>query len=394
MIYKNFKYGIIGCGRMGQEHIKNILYLKTTGEKCIIEAICDPNKGSITETFDLLKRYQKNVKVYNNYIDLVNDISINIVIIAVPNYKHYEILNYCLINKKNILIEKPICTTIKDCVNIYNQLKSSDSYDITPLLWIGMQFMYIKPIQELLNKVKLNNIGNVKMISIKEHTYPSPNKVDNWNTEFKKTGGAILERCTHLFHLMYLLAVSKPVSVYASGYLNVNIRDKQFYNMKTDLVDNAYAIVNFENGIRANLDICMFAEGSEDQSQLCAVGDKGKIEVFLPKNKILISKRPDNEDKINNIPHNIENKLIEEYYLQEDEEIIQLGYNFGGTYWQHFNYLQSLKFSKKANVDYKQGLIAVIIAIAIELSIKENRLINLSELISDKILSEMVDLNE
>jgi myo-inositol 2-dehydrogenase / D-chiro-inositol 1-dehydrogenase len=43
-----------------------------------------------------------------------------------------------------------------------------------------------------------------------------------------------------------------------------------------DIIDNAYVIVEFENGVRALLDLCMFAENS--LYQVCVVGVGGWCE--------------------------------------------------------------------------------------------------------------------
>lgn len=44
-----------------------------------------------------------------------------------------------------------------------------------------------------------------------------------------------------------------------------------------DIIDNAYVIVEYENGARAMLDLCMFAEGSQNEQEVAVVGDKGKV---------------------------------------------------------------------------------------------------------------------
>lgn len=48
-----------------------------------------------------------------------------------------------------------------------------------------------------------------------------------------------------------------------------------------DIIDNAYVIVDFENGSRGMLDLCMFAEGSKNEQGISVVGDIGKVR-FLP----------------------------------------------------------------------------------------------------------------
>lgn len=48
-----------------------------------------------------------------------------------------------------------------------------------------------------------------------------------------------------------------------------------------DIIDNAYVIVEFDNGSRGMLDLCMFAEGSRNEQEICVVGDIGKVQIQL-----------------------------------------------------------------------------------------------------------------
>ena len=62
------------------------------------------------------------------------------------------------------------------------------------------------------------------------------------------------------------------------AYGNVKILTER----KPDIIDNGFVIVNFKNGVRGLLDLCMFAENSDMQEELVAVGDIGKIETSVP----------------------------------------------------------------------------------------------------------------
>lgn len=53
-----------------------------------------------------------------------------------------------------------------------------------------------------------------------------------------------------------------------------------------DIIDNAYVIVEFENGSRGMLDLCMFAEGSKNEQEIVVVGNTGKVE-FSPPHRLL-----------------------------------------------------------------------------------------------------------
>lgn len=48
-----------------------------------------------------------------------------------------------------------------------------------------------------------------------------------------------------------------------------------------DIIDNAYVIVEFQNGSRGMLDLCMFAEGSKNEQEIAVVGDIGKVSLSL-----------------------------------------------------------------------------------------------------------------
>lgn len=44
-----------------------------------------------------------------------------------------------------------------------------------------------------------------------------------------------------------------------------------------DIIDNAFVMVEYDNGSRAMLDLCMFAEGSANEQEISVVGDYGKV---------------------------------------------------------------------------------------------------------------------
>jgi predicted dehydrogenase len=124
--------------------------------------------------------------------------------------------------------------------------------------------------------------GGVKMLTIREHRFPFLQKVGNWNRFNRNSGGTLVEKCCHFFDLMRLVAGCNPVRVMASGGQAVNHLDEVFDGMRSDIWDHAYVIVDFESGMRAMLELCMFAEGSRYQEEISAVGPTGKIECLVP----------------------------------------------------------------------------------------------------------------
>ena len=79
--------------------------------------------------------------------------------------------------------------------------------------------------------------------------------------------------------------------VLASGGHNVNHLDELYDGEMPDILDNAFTIVEYESGVRAMLDLCMFAEATRNQEEISVVGDKGKVEALIPEDIVRIGIR-------------------------------------------------------------------------------------------------------
>ena len=333
-----FKYGIIGAGTMGQEHIKNVNLL----DNAKVTSICDPNEGSLNQSSSLITN---DFNSYRNLDELINNDDADAYIIATPNFTHIEVLEKILKTNKHLLIEKPLCTTIDDCKKF--QLISKD---YSKVIWVGMEYRYMPPVKKLIERVHNKTLGKLKMVSIREHRFPFLKKVDNWNRFDSNTGGTMVEKCCHFFDLMRFITQSEVKQVFASGSQDVNHLDEKYSGKVPDIIDNGFVIIDFQSGVRGLLDLCMFAENSEYQEEVVAVGDKGKIGQGMDLSIINKIK------KYINIP------------------IILAG---GAGNAQHF--YDAIKNNTLPDVSLEDGLMSVAIGQAAELSIKENRVIKMSE---------------
>ncbi len=194
------------------------------------------------------------------------------------------------------------------------------------------------------------------MLTIREHRFPFLSKVGNWNRFNRNTGGTLVEKCCHFFDLMRLAIASEPVRVMASAGQSVNHLDESYEGETPDIWDNAYVIVDFKNGARAMLELCMFAEGSRYQEEICAVGPTGKIEAFVPGpsrfwpgdlgpapiSKVLVSPRSP--------------KGVSELGIPIDATLLEAGDHNGATYYQHKFFLESIRTGGAASVSIRDGI--------------------------------------
>ena len=358
---KKIKYGIIGAGTMAREHILNISLI----ENAEVVALSDPHEASLNQCKDMLKT---KVPCFKNHQDMIKENLVDVYLISSPNFTHIGILKDVITTKKHILVEKPLCTNTKDCLEIKRLTK-----DYPSVFWTAMEYRYMPPVAKFINEIHNKTIGELKTLTIREHRFPFLKKVNDWNRFEKNTGGTLVEKCCHFFDLMCLIAKSKPISVYASGGQDVNHLDEEYDGKKPDIIDNAYVIINFENGTRSLLELCMFAENSEMQEELVATGNKGKIETSVPSNEsgkissnLRIGMR-DGETKLETI--------------EVDKKILEAGHHHGSTYYEHLAFLNAIKNNSNPEVSLDDGLIAVAVGEAAEKSIKLKRLVKLEEII-------------
>ena len=355
------KYAIIGAGCMGQEHILNIEII----DDAEVVALCDTSPESINQCLDLLKN---DVSVFTNCEDLVEANIADAYIIATPNFTHIEVLKSVLKSNAHLLIEKPLCTTVEDCKEF-----ASLTENYPGVIWTAMEYRYMPPVKKMIEEIHNKTIGDLYMLSIKEHRFPFLHKVDDWNRFAINTGGTLVEKCCHFFDLMRLIAQSEPLKVYASGNQDVNHLDEEYDGKVPDMLDNAFVIVDFENGVRALLDLCMFAENSEYQEELCAVGSIGKIETEVPSNESGIA----NSDLRIGLR---ENNSTTKETIAVDAKILEAGHHHGSTYYEHQSFIKAIRNNTQPEVSLNDGLIAVAIGEAAEISIKEGRVVQMSEL--------------
>ena len=349
------RYGIIGCGMMGQEHIKNIQLLEDTE----IVAIFEPDAGMRTIAQSLVQHVQFEDSVEK----LLKRGDIDCLVIVSPNYTHAEQLRQIThINPLPVLVEKPLITDPNDQILIEEMIKSYPAP-----IWVAMEYRYMPPVAALISQVA-ESTGGVKLLTIREHRFPFLEKVGDWNRFNEKSGGTLVEKCCHFFDLMRLILKSEPVRVMASAGQSVNHLDETYEGQTPDIWDNGYVIVDFKSGARAMLELCMFAEGAQYQEEISAVGSLGKIEClvpgpgrFWPKHlgaaptpKLIVSPRTPRGPV--------------EHAIPVDPLLLEAGDHNGSTFYQHQKFQQVVLHNGTPEVSLYDGLTAVRMGMAAQQS--------------------------
>ena len=264
------RYGIIGCGMMGQEHLRNIALMKDLAK---VTAIFEPDSGMREEARALAPQAQ----IHDSIADLLADTDITALLVASPNHLHLAQLRQIRATRPlPVLVEKPLFTDPAQVDALQALVR-----DWPAPLWVAMEYRYMPPVAALVRDADTLT-GGVKMLTIREHRFPFLPKIGDWNRFNRNTGGTLVEKCCHFFDLMRLILRDDPVRIMASGGQSVNHMTESYGGETPDIWDHAYVIVDFERGARAMLELCMFAEGARYQEEISAVGPAGKVECLVP----------------------------------------------------------------------------------------------------------------
>ncbi len=365
-----YRFNVIGAGINGQEHI-HVTHLEG---RATIHGIYDPNPRSVEGARHAHAQYspESDLRVYDSLEAACHDPAVDGLMICTPNYTHLEIVRAAAQSGKHLLVEKPLATTIADA---YAITQIAEHYPA--VFQVGLQYrykaMYVEAIYEALTR---QTLGGIKLISIQEHRIPFLDKVNQWNKFARFSGDTLVEKCCHYFDLLNLFAQSRPISVYASGGAAVNFRDFEYDGEKSDILDNAMVVVNYENGTRANFNLCMFAPMFYEELILC--GEEGRLKAW------------EQQDFLSDLALDTgleilcgESKPSRRMRPGYPAWIERSGHN-GATFYEHVSFIDRIEGQETKAATALEGLWSVIAAAAAQQSIASGQVIQIQELLAVK----------
>jgi predicted dehydrogenase len=356
------RYGIIGCGMMGQEHLRNLALVRGA----VVTAIHEPDAGMRAQAAELAP----GARFHDCLEALLAQPDLDALLIASPNFLHVpQIRQIAATRPLPLLVEKPVFTDPAD-------FDALPALDYPAPVWVAMEYRYMPPVAALVEQAQ-DITGGIRMLTIREHRFPFLDKVGNWNRFNVQTGGTLVEKCCHFFDLMRLILRDNPVRIMASGGQDVNHRDERYDGRASDIWDNAYVIVDFAGGARAMLELCMFAEGARYQEEITAVGPKARIECLVPGPgrfwpahlgappvpQLIVSPRDPKGPRLIEVP--------------VDPHLLEAGDHNGSTFYQHDRFARVVRGQGVVEVGLSDGMWAVQMGLAAQRSAQTGQSVNL-----------------
>ena len=371
------RYGIIGCGSMGREHIENLFAMGPADGGARVTAIADPHGPSREAALAICR---EPPVAFEDHRELLKSGLCDAVVIATPNFTHVEMLGDALAYPDlHILVEKPLVTRIDDGMTLLGRAAGRRG-----IVWVAQEYRYMPPVAEMIRIAHQGGVGRIQQVGIREHREPFYPKVGDWNRFSANTGGTLVEKCCHYFNLMDFILRERPVRLFASGGQRVNHLDERYGGpdgpRTPDILDSAYVVVEYPSGARAMLDLCMFAENTTDNEHITVVGDEGKLESLLPSLTLRHGRREDwgRREAWGQPSGSGKGVSVRRVW---DTNIKYAGHHFGASYIEHQRFAAAIRSGSAAEIGLEEGLRAVITGLAAHRSIDEGRVVALSELL-------------
>ncbi|MBN2396686.1 MAG: Gfo/Idh/MocA family oxidoreductase [Candidatus Atribacteria bacterium] len=326
IIRKIFNFGIIGTGQIAHIHyqaLKNI-------HNARLIAIQDIN---LKTAMNFARKY-KIKQYYKNYLDLLKNKKIDVVIICTPHWTHEEIGINAAKFGKHVLIEKPLANTAKSAENIINSCKKNNVK-----LGVIFQNRFSNRALKLKSYIQRGKLGKIVVANVLVNWHRTQEYYNNapWRAFKSEAGGGVL--MTQAIHFIDLLqwCIGQPESVYA-------YTDVKTHNIEVE--DTAVAVLRFKSGILGIIESTV-STYPELPAQLCLYGSKGIAILEEHRGKIKLTILPNNEEE--------KNYKIINYKKMFNGAIPKLQESLNHQK-QIEDFIESIYFNKKPEVDGREGI--------------------------------------
>ncbi|MBR0537580.1 MAG: Gfo/Idh/MocA family oxidoreductase, partial [Clostridia bacterium] len=150
---KKIKVGIIGTGWIAEAHVAN--YLKCDDVEIVAAADLVPGKA---EKF-CKDNGIEGVRLYPDHKSMIDAEELDAVSVCTYNRTHAECTIYALQHGVNVLLEKPMCVTLEEAVEICKAEKASGK-----ILSIGFQPRFDANMKMLKKVVQSGELGDIYYI--------------------------------------------------------------------------------------------------------------------------------------------------------------------------------------------------------------------------------------
>lgn len=212
--------GVIGYGYWGPNIVRNFFSL----DNCKVKSVADERP----ERLLMLAKNFPSISGINNADAIINDNTIDAVVIATPVFTHFELAKKALENGKHVLIEKPMTSTVAESEELIN---FAEQKGLT--LMVDHTFLYTGAVKKMKELIDSGAVG-------------IPRYFDSSRINlglFQSDINVLWDLAAHDISILIYLIKEIPQSVNATGISHTH----------NDVENIAYMTVNYNSDFIAHI---------------------------------------------------------------------------------------------------------------------------------------------
>jgi predicted dehydrogenase len=253
-------FGLIGCGVMGKVHA--ITFEASPSVRFV--TACDQSEDR-AEQFATEHGAEKHVA---NWREVIEDPDIQAVAIVTPDFAHEEIVHAAIAAGKDVLVEKPLATTVEACERIVEAHRKQGGK-----LMVNFANRWNIPFVNLSALLRQGKLGDLQMINIRlNDTRFVPEKMLSWSD--RSSPAHFLG--SHVVDLVRWISGAEVARVYSVS------RSVVLKQAGIDTPDFFQSIVELTSGATAVIENCWIVNESSPNVydfQCEFVGSRGSVYV-------------------------------------------------------------------------------------------------------------------
>jgi predicted dehydrogenase len=263
---KKVKVGIVGTGFVGDIHHASFRDWVPNAE---VVAVSSPNNAAE------FAKSRGIPNAYSDYRKMLEDKSIDVVDIGIPNYLHHQVVMDAAKAGKHIIIEKPLCLTLEEAEEMIDTCKKEGV-----LLMYAEELLFAPKYVRAKTLIEEGAIGT-PFLAKQSEEHPGPHNAWFWDVN-RSGGGVMMDMgCHSIEYTRWVLGRPKVKSVTA-------FMDTFVHKNKTEGEDHSYAIIEYEGNKIAMIENSWAKGGGVDDR--CEIyGDKGHTRADLLRGSSLLT---------------------------------------------------------------------------------------------------------
>jgi len=214
------KVAVIGAGAIANTHIEGLLKFQ---DKCQVVALADiyPDKAR-----EKVERFGLEATVYEDYAELLKKESLDLAVILTPPFAHAETTIAALEAGVNVLLEKPMATSLEECDAMIAAAEKSGK-----LLSVVAQNRYKSPMMKLKSVLDSGLAGKILHAQVDSFWWRGQNYYDLWwrGTWEKEGGGCTMNHAVHHIDLFqWMMGMPDEVQAVISNINHDNSEVEDF----------------------------------------------------------------------------------------------------------------------------------------------------------------------